>query len=134
MHLSDQKTAKVFTIFSVLALFIASLGLLSLASFTAEQKTREIGIRKALGSSAMAISVLFLKEFIKWVVVANVLAWPVAYLLMTKWLDNFVYRQDFPFWTMISAFFLSLLIAFISVGYQTANAALTNPARSIKQE
>ena len=134
MHLTDQKTAKVFTIFSVLALFIASLGLLSLASFTAEQKTREIGIRKAMGSSAMAISVLFLKEFIKWVIVANILAWPVAYLLMTKWLDNFVYRQDFPFWTMISAFFLSLLIAFISVGYQTANAALTNPARSIRQE
>lgn len=134
MHLSDQKTAKVFTIFSVLALFIASLGLLSLASFTAEQRTREIGIRKALGSSAMEISIMFLSEFIKWVVVANILAWPVAYFFMTKWLDNFVYRQEFPFWTMISAFFVSLLIAFISVSYQTANAALMNPARSIRYE
>ena len=134
LHISDQKTAKVFTIFSVLALFIASLGLLSLASFTAEQKTREIGIRKALGSSAMAISVMFLKEFIKWVVIANLLAFPVAYFLMTKWLDNFVYRQDFPYWTMIAACIVSLIIAFISVSYQTTNAALMNPARSIRHE
>ena len=130
----ERRTAKVFTIFSILALFIAGLGLLGLSSFTAEQKTREIGIRKAMGSSVIEISTLFMKEFAKWVIIANLLAWPVAYFLMQGWLNNFVYRLSFPWWTFIVSSIASLIIALLSVSYQTALAALKNPSDSIRYE
>jgi putative ABC transport system permease protein len=134
LHKQDRITARVLTIFTVLSLFLASLGLLGLASFSAEYRTREIGIRKVMGSSAKEISILFMKEFGKWVALANILAWPAAYFLMQDWLENFSYRTAYPFWTFIAAGIGSLLIAMISVSYQTVDAALQNPADSIRHE
>ena len=134
MHHQDRITARVLTIFTILSLFLASLGLLGLASFSAEQRTREIGIRKVMGSSAKEISILFIKEFGRWVILANLLAWPAAYLLMQNWLQNFSYRANYPFWTFLVAGFGSLLIAVLSVTYQTLAAAFQNPVDAIRYE
>ncbi len=134
LHNQERLTAKVLTILTILALFLASLGLLGLASFSAEQRTREIGIRKAMGSTAQEISVLFLREFAKWVVAANILAWPAAYFLMQNWLNGFTYRPTFPLWTFLMAGAVSLVIAVISVVYQTISASMQNPIHSIRYE
>ena len=134
LQFTERKTARVFTIFSVLALVIASLGLIGLASFMTERKTREVGIRKAMGASCAEIVFLLVAQFLKWIVLANILAWPAAYIITKTWQNNFAYKPDFPWWSIIIASSLTLLIAFISVSYQTLNAAFMNPANSIRYE
>ncbi len=131
---TERKTARVFTIFSILALVIASLGLIGLASFMTERKTREVGIRKAMGASCSKIVFLLISQFLKWIIIANILAWPAAYLITKNWQNNFAYKPDFPWWSIIIASSLTLLIAIISVSYQTLNAAFMNPANSIRYE
>ena len=86
MHLSDKKMSEIFSVFSILAIFVACMGLFGLATYTAEQKTKEIGVRKILGASASSIYLLLSKEFLRWVALANIIAWPVAYFAMHKWL------------------------------------------------
>ena len=97
MQFTEKKTANIFSIFSFVALFIAGIGLISLASFSTESRTREIGIRKVIGSSAPQLTKLFLSDFGKWVLIANLFALPAAYVFMNKWLDNFPYHSDFPY-------------------------------------
>jgi len=117
-----------------LAIFITCLGLFGLASFTAEQRTKEIGIRKALGASVSGIILLLSKEFTKWVLVANIIAWPVAYLAMNRWLQNFAYRIDIGLGTFILAGVLALVIALLTVGYQAIKAARANPVDALRYE
>ena len=116
-----------------LAVLIACLGLIGLASFTAEQKTKEVGIRKVLGASSTGIMALFSKEFIKWVVLANLLAWPVGFLAMRTWLENSpTGRPDLPMF--LGSALSALVIAAAVIGVQTYRAASANPADSLRSE
>ena len=134
MHKDEFRTGQLFTIFSVLTIFIACLGLLGLASFIAQKKTKEIGIRKALGASVLKITKLLLKQFTLWVVVANVIAWPVAYIAMHKWLQNFAYKVEIKWWVFVVSALLGLLIAVVTVSYQAISAARKNPVDSLRYE
>lgn len=134
LYRNEQRTGKMFVIFSILAVFIASLGLFGLTSFTVEQRSKEVGIRKVCGASVSGITVLLSREFVKWVVVANVIAWPIAYFTMDRWLQNFAYRTDIKLWPFLLSGFLALLIAFISGSTQSIKAARTNPVESLRYE
>jgi putative ABC transport system permease protein len=131
---AEERLSGIFSYFSVLAIFIACLGLFGLASFTAEQRTKEIGIRKVLGASVPGIVVLLSKEFTKWVLVANAIAWPAAYFLMNRWLQGFAYRMNINFLTFVFAGVISLAIALGTVSYQALKAATSNPADSLRYE
>jgi len=133
-YLSEQRLGKIFLIFSGLTIFIACIGLLGLAAFSAEQRTKEIGIRKVLGASALNASALLSKEFTKWVIVANLIAWPVAYFTMNQWLQNFAYRVGIDWWTFALAGGLALIIALLTVSTQAIKAALANPVESLRYE
>jgi putative ABC transport system permease protein len=131
---TERKTARVFAIFSILALVIASLGLIGLASFMTDRKTREIGIRKAMGSSSVEIVLMLVAQFTRWILLANVLAWPTAYLIMKNWQNNFAYKPDFPWWSILIASLTTLFISIASVSYQTLSTAYLNPASTIRYE
>ncbi len=134
LYLSEQKTSELFTAFSILAIFIACLGLFGLAAFTAERRTKEIGIRKALGSSVSGIVFLLSKEFTKWVLIANIIAWPVAYYFMNNWLKDFAYRINMNLWIFILSGVLALLIALLTVSIHAVRAARANPIKSLRYE
>lgn len=131
---SDKQFGQIFGLFTVLAIFIACLGLYGLASFLTMQRTKEIGIRKVLGSSASGIVLLLSKGFIQLVVVANLVAWPVAWLIMENWLQGFPYRIGINPLLFVFAGCGVVAIAFLSVGFQTLKAALINPAQTLKYE
>jgi putative ABC transport system permease protein len=118
----------------MLAILVACLGLFGLASFSAEQRTKEIGIRKVLGASVSGIVLFFSREFTKWVLAANVIAWPVAYFVMNRWLQHFAYRTRIGFGIFILAALLTFVIAFITVSYQSIKAAVANPVDSLRYE
>ena len=126
--------AKLLGTFSVLAILIACLGLFGLVTFITEQRTKEIGIRKVLGSTVTGVFILLAREFIKWVLIANLIAWPVAYYFMSNWLQDFAYRIDITFWPFLLSGLVALLIAVITVSYQSIRAALANPVESLKYE
>lgn len=125
---------KIFRYFTILTIFIASLGLLGLSAFMAQRRTREIGVRKVMGSSVNGVVYLFIREFSKWVIISNLIAWPLAWYAMDKWLQNFQYRVDITVWIFVLAFGLSLTIALITVSWQSIRAALINPADSLRYE
>jgi putative ABC transport system permease protein len=134
LYVDEQVTSKVASIFSILAIFIACLGLLGLAAFITEQRTKEIGIRKVLGASVPEIIILLSKEFTKWVIIANLLAWPLAYYLMNNWLKEFAYRINITLWIFISSGVLALVIALLTVSTNAIKAATANPVKSLKYE
>jgi ABC-type antimicrobial peptide transport system permease subunit len=131
---ADYKIEDIINSFTVLIIFIACLGLFGLASYTAEQRTKEIGIRKVLGSSIFNIVVLLTKEFSKWVLIANIIAWPVAYFGMEFWLERFAYRASVDWWIFIASGGIALLIALLTVSYQAIKAAVANPVESLRYE
>ena len=134
MYEAEQKIGRIFTVFAVLGIFIACLGLFGLASFTAEQKTKEIGIRKALGATISGIVIMLSKNFIKLVVVAFVLALPVAYYVMGLWLEDFAYRTEIKPLTFIGVGVLAFAIAWFTMGFQSWKAARMNPVKSLREE
>ena len=131
---SDRQFGKVFGLFSLLAIIISCLGLFGLASFTAERKTKEIGIRKVLGATVPRIVSMLSIEFIKWVLLANIIAWPVAYYFMNKWLQGFAYRIELNLWMFVFAGGIALLIALGIVCLQAIKAATANPVKSLRYE
>jgi putative ABC transport system permease protein len=131
---SEQRTDKLFTIFSLLGIFVACLGLLGLVAHTVERRTKEIGIRKALGSTTQSIIVLLLKEFTKWILIANLIAWPAAYFLMNRWLEGFAYKTGMSIWVFLFSGILTVLIALGTIFYQSLKAARANPVNSLKYE
>lgn len=131
---AEERLGSIFSIFTALAIFIACLGLFALASFMAEQRTKEIGIRKAMGATIPNLASLLSKEFTKLVIIAFVLSIFPSYYFMNKWLDGFAYKQDIGVWLFIGAGVLSLLIALVTVSYQALKAALSNPVDSLKYE
>jgi putative ABC transport system permease protein len=134
LHKSDQRTEQFFTIFAALAIFIACLGLFGLAAFTAEQKTKEIGVRKVLGASVLSIVSILLKQFTKWVLLANIIAWPIGYFIMKSWLQNFAYHIDLKIGYFILSGLITLLIAITTVSYLAVNAANKNPVKALNYE
>ncbi|MCP4310387.1 MAG: FtsX-like permease family protein [Bacteroidetes bacterium] len=120
--------------FSILIIFLSSLGLLALSAFMTAKRTRETGIRRVMGASQNQILSLFLFQFSKWVVISNIIAWPVSFFVMKNWLQNFTYRIEFPFWTFILSLLLSLTIAVITVSWQSIKVSRMNPAASIRAE
>src|SRR5258708_1221358 len=125
---------KLFTTFSCLAIFIACLGLLGLATYTAEQRTKEIGIRKVLGADMRNIILLLSNDFIKLVLVSILIATPISWYTMNQWLEGFAYRMEIHPWIFILAGLIALSIAVFTISYQSVKAALMNPVSSLKSE
>src|SRR4030095_10006317 len=115
--------------FAIIGILIACLGLFGLASFTAVKRTKEIGVRKVLGSSTEGIVILLSKDLIKPVIIGTILAIPVGYLVMQQWLQNFAYRTPIYWWIYVAAVLISLIIALLTVSQQAFKAALSNPAK-----
>ena len=131
---SEQRLEMILRVFTILAISISCFGLFGLISFTAEQRTKEIGIRKVLGASVGSVVRLLSKEFVVLVVLANIIAWPVAYFVMTRWLKNFAYRTEIGLVTFLFSGFLALVIAILTVCFQSMKAALANPVDSLRYE
>ena len=134
MYSSEQRFGKCFIYFTVIAIFIACLGLFGLASYTAECKTKEIGIRKVLGASGKNVVYLLSREFLKLVILATLISLPIGYFAINKWLQNFAYKTDIGFFTFLLSTVLALTITIFTVGYQTVKAASANPVESLKYE
>jgi putative ABC transport system permease protein len=134
MYKGEQRAGRIALIFSALAIFIACLGLFGLSTFIAEQRTKEIGIRKVLGASVNGIVQLLSKDFIILVAISFVIAAPVAWWAMNKWLEDFAYRITVNWWIFLVAGFCALFIALLTVSFQAVKAALTNPVKNLRTE
>jgi putative ABC transport system permease protein len=131
---ADERVGRIFGVFMILGLFVACLGLFGLASFTAESRTREVGIRKVLGASSASIVALLSRQFATWVLAANLIAWPAAYLFVKSWLRNFAYRTSIGPETFLLSGLAVLTLALLTTSLQTVRAAAANPAASLKHE
>jgi putative ABC transport system permease protein len=134
MYRTEQRVGKVALIFAVLTIMIACLGLFGLATYMAEQRTKEIGVRKVLGASVNSIINLLSKDFLKLVCIALVIAVPAAWLLMSKWLQNFAFRINIPWWAFVVAGVITVMIAVLTTSFQAIKAAIANPVRSLRSE
>ena len=134
MYRNEQKIASVTTVFSGLAIIIACLGLFGLVSFITEQRTKEIGVRKVLGASVLEIIILVSKDFTKWVLLANLISWPIAFYVMNNWLNNFAYRTNITLMVFVGAGIIALLIAIVTIITQVIKVALRNPVTSLRYE
>jgi putative ABC transport system permease protein len=134
LYESEKKMQKIFIIFSSLSILVACLGLLGLVSFTSEVRTKEIGIRKVLGASTGSVILLLSKEFIKWIVLANIVAWPLAWFMMNKWLQNFAYRASIGWIVFLLAGIVTMLIAVFTFIFQTVKTACADPVKSLRYE
>lgn len=131
---AEQKTARILGLFAGLTIFVACLGLFGLATFTAEQRTKEIGVRKVLGASVTSVVALLSKDFLKLVAIAIVIASPIAWYTMNAWLQDFAYKIDISWWVFALAGLLAVAIALFTVSFQSVRAALRNPVESLQSE
>ncbi len=134
LHRAEQQIGELFGLFSLLAILIASLGLFGLASFSAQQRIKEIGVRKVLGASVSTVVLLLSREFVLLIGLANLIAWPIAYYAMNAWLQNFAYRIDLDVWPFVMGGFLALFIALTTVSHRAWRAACTNPVDALRYE
>jgi putative ABC transport system permease protein len=134
MHRAEQRTSRILSLFAVLTVFVACLGLFGLATFTAEQRTKEIGVRKVLGASVPHLVALLSRDFLKPVLIAFVLASPVAWYALNRWLEDFAYRIEIELWVFALAGVLAVAIALLTVSFQSVKAALMNPVKSLRSE
>jgi putative ABC transport system permease protein len=134
LYSAEQRTGKIFTSFAIVAIIIASLGLFGLAAFSIRQRVKEIGIRKVLGASSGTITGMLSAEFLKLVGIAIVVSVPVTWYAMHKWLQDFAYRIDISWWVFVLAGFIAILVAFVTVSFQSVRAALANPVKSLRSE
>lgn len=134
VYKAEQRVGQISFSFALIAIIIACLGLFGLATFLAEQKTKEIGIRKVLGASVPSLLFMLLKEFLKWIVIANLIAWPVSYYFMNQWLQDYAFRIDISLWIFVVTGFMSIFIAVATVSFQSIKAAVTNPLNSLRYE
>lgn len=131
---SEERLSDIFISFALLAIFIACLGLSGLSSFMAEQRKKEIGVRKVLGASSSEIVLLLSKEFTKWILIANLFAWPIAFYVMNKWLENFAYQASIGIFLFLLPAMAALMIALFTVSFQSIKAAIANPVDSLRYE
>jgi len=134
MYADVQRTGSIFTSFAMLAIIIACLGLFALSAYMAEQRSKEIGIRKVLGANISGITTMLSKDFIKLVIISIVIASPIAYWAMTKWLQDFAYRISISWWMIAVAGLAATVIALITVSFQSIKAAIANPIKSLRTE
>ena len=134
MYDADKRVGKIAGIFGLLSILVSCLGLFGLAAFTTEQRTKEIGIRKVLGASVAGITGLLAKDFLKLVILAILIASPVAYYFMQQWLSDFAYRIELQWWMFVLAGVVAVGIAFLTVSFQSVRAALANPVQSLRSE
>lgn len=134
MYADVQRTGTIFTSFAVLAIIIACLGLFALSAFMAEQRNKEIGIRKVLGASVSGITAMLSKDFVKLVIISIVIATPIAWWAMTKWLEDFAYRISMSWWMIAAAALSAIVIALVTISFQSIKAALMNPVKALRSE
>jgi putative ABC transport system permease protein len=134
LYENEERIEDILKSFSILAVVISSLGLFGLSSFMTMRRTKEIGVRKVLGASIKSVILLLTKEFLKWVIIANLITWPLAYLAMNAWLNQFPYRTNISLWFFASAGFTTLFIAIVTVSYQAIKSAMANPVESLRYE
>jgi ABC-type antimicrobial peptide transport system permease subunit len=134
LYNSESRLSTLLRYFTILAIFVSCLGLFGMAAFMVERRTKEIGIRKVLGASVSELLVLLSREYAKWVLLANLIAWPTAFVLFSRWLQNYAYRIEIGPWVFIFSAAAALLIALLTVGYQAFRAAAANPVDSLKYE
>ena len=133
LYRTDRLLGEIFAVFAFLAVFVACLGLLGLASFSIQQRTREIGIRKVVGSSVSGIVMLLSKDFMKYVLWANVIAWPLAYFVMNNWLQNYAYTSEIRYGWFLASGILALAIAWLTIGAHAVAASRRNPVNALRQ-
>jgi len=131
---TEQRIGNLSSIFTSLAIFISCIGLFGLASFVAEQRTKEIGVRKVLGASILTLWGLLSRDFIKLVVISFCIAMPLAYYGMSKWLENYIYRTPLSWWVFAASGIGLLVITLLTVSYQSLRAATMNPSKSLRTE
>ena len=134
LYLTEEKLIVLFTYFTFITIFIACLGLFGLAAYTAEQRTKEIGVRKVMGASVLQIISLLSKDFTKLVIVSCLIACPISYFAMNEWLQNFAYRTNISLWIFFVSGGLALIIALATVSVQTLKSAQSNPVEALKYE
>ena len=134
IYIQEKQNARMAVIFSVLAIFIAALGLFGLTSFTVEQKTKEIGVRKAMGSSVAGIYLVISKDVFILVTISALLSWPLIYYIAGRWLENFYYRINLGVFSFIAGLTIALGIALLTISFRIMKAARVNPAQSLKYE
>ena len=134
LYEGENRVNEIFQAFSLLAIFISCLGLFGLSAYSAEIRTKEIGVRKVVGATVSNIVVLLTKEFTKWVLISVVIAWPLAYFAMNSWLQNFAYRIDIDIWAFALSGIVALGVAILTVSYQSVKAAIANPIDSLRYE
>jgi ABC-type antimicrobial peptide transport system permease subunit len=130
----EEKLGNVFQYFAILAIIISCLGLYGLSTFMAEQRKKEMGIRKTMGASVSVITKMMLTDFMKWVLMANLISWPIAWYLMNNWLNNFAFHVSFGWWIFLVAGLISLFIASSTVMFQSIKTGLANPVIALKNE
>ena len=133
-YAAEAKTGTILNIFAVLTILVACLGLFGLVTYTAEQRTKEIGIRKVLGASVMQVTEMLSKDFIKLVAIACLIAFPLSYWAMNQWLQGFAYRVHISWWIFVVAGLMAIIIALITLSFQSIKAAISNPVKSLRSE
>lgn len=134
LYTAEQRTGQIFITFAIAAIFIGCLGLFGLVTYAAEQRMKEIGIRKVLGASAITIVAMISKDFLKLVIIAAAIALPVAWWAMNKWLEDFAYRTNISWWVFLAAGLTALMIALVTISFQSIKAAIMNPVKSLRTE
>ena len=134
VYQNEQRLGKIFIIFTVLSIFIACLGLFGLAAFNAQKRIKEIGVRKVLGASVSQITYRLSFDFLKLVAIAIIVALPLGWLAMNRWLEDFTYRTDIGLGILLAAAIVAIAIALITISYQSIKAAIANPVKSLRTE
>ena len=131
---SEVKIGRIFTVFAILSIIISALGLLGLSAFSAQQRVKEIGIRKVLGANIGSILLLLFREYIVLIIIANIIAWPLGWYISTEWLSTFPYRTSLTLGVFLITFFGALTVALLTVSFQSMKAAIANPVKSLRDE
>jgi putative ABC transport system permease protein len=134
LYSAEERTGQIFTSFSVIAILIACLGLFGLAAFMIRQRVKEIGIRKVLGASATSITAMLSMEFLKLIIIASFISFPITWFAMNKWLQDFAYRTAIHWWVFLLAGAMALLVAALTISFESIKAALANPVKSLRSE
>jgi len=134
LYRADSQISTIVGSLAMLAIIISCLGLFGLASYSAEKRIKEVGIRKVLGASMQNIVLMLSRDFLKYVLIAILIAWPLSWIAVHKWLQDYAYRINISWWVFVMAGSLAMLIALVTVSFQAIKAAIANPVKSLRTE